>query len=209
MKCLLEIRYLSGYSKPPANWSFGIIFVILLVMSMISQQHKNKSVLLFLPAQNFNEHEFIIVSNSLNTAGLKAFIVSDASFLCIGSNGLKVKNDVQLFNVHESNFAGFIIIGGSGTREYWNNLTLQNIAKRFVLNRKPIGALCCAPVILAKAGLLTEPATCFVDDRKSLEREGVAFVNSSVVKSQKIITGQDPASSGEFIKIFLQELSKN
>ncbi len=178
-------------------------------MSMISQQHKNKSVLLFLPALNFNEHEFLIVSNSLNTAGLKAFIVSDASFLCLGSNGLKVKNDVQLYNVHESNFSGFIIIGGSGTREYWNNLTLQNIAKRFVLNKKPVGALCCAPIILAKAGLLTEPATCFVDDRKALEREGIVFVNSPVVKSQKIITGQDPASSGEFIKTFLHELSKN
>lgn len=178
-------------------------------MSMISQQHKNKSVLLFLPAQNFNEHEFLIISNSLNSAGLKTFIVSDTSFLCIGSNGLKVKNDVHLFNVHESNFAGFIIIGGSGTREYWNNLTLQNIAKRFVLNKKPVGALCCAPIILAKAKLLTEPATCFVDDKKALEREGVAFVNSSVVNSQKIITGQDPASSGEFIKIFLHELSKN
>ncbi len=178
-------------------------------MSMTTQQHKNKSILLFLPAQNFNEHEFIIVSNSLTTAGLKAFIVSDASFLCIGSNGLKVKNDVQLFNVHESNFAGFIIIGGSGTREYWNNLTLQNIAKRFVLNKKPVGALCCAPVILAKAGLLTEPATCFVDDRKALEREGVIFLNSPVVKNQNIITGQDPASSGEFVKTFLHELSKN
>lgn len=176
-------------------------------MSIINQQHKNKSVLLFLPAQNFNEHEFLIVSNTLNSAGLKVFIASDASFLCIGSNGLKVKNDVQLFNVHESNFAGFIIIGGSGTREYWNNLTLQNIAKRFVLNKKPVGALCCAPIILAKAGVLTEPATCFVDDKKALEREGVAFVNSSVVKRQNIITGQDPASSGEFIKIFLHELS--
>lgn len=177
-------------------------------MSMISQQHKNKSVLLFLPAQNFNEHEFLIVSNSLYAAGYKTFIVSDSSFLCVGSNGLKVKNDVQLFNAHESNFAGFIIIGGSGTRNYWDNSSLQNIAKKFALNKKPVGALCCAPVILAKAGLLTEPATCFADDRKALEREGVEFVNSPVVANRKIVTGQDPASSTEFVNRFIHELSK-
>ncbi|MDP2037287.1 MAG: DJ-1/PfpI family protein [Ignavibacteria bacterium] len=175
---------------------------------MISQQHKNNSVLLFLPAQNFNEHEFLIVSNSLDVAGYKAFIVSDSSFLCVGSNGLKVKNDVQLFNAHESNFAGFIIIGGSGTRNYWNNLSLQNIAKKFALNKKPVGALCCAPVILAKAGLLTEPATCFIDDKTALEREGVEFVNSQVVTNRKIVTGQDPASSSEFVNTFIHELSK-
>ena len=178
-------------------------------MSMISQQHKKKSVLLFLPAQNFNEHEFLIVSNSLDAAGYKAFIVSDSSFLCTGSNGLKVKNDVQLCNAHESNFAGFLIIGGSGTRNYWDNLSLQSLAKKFALNKKPVGALCCAPVILAKAGLLTEAATCFVDDRKALEREGVEFANSPVVANRKIITGQDPSSSSEFVKAFIHELTNS
>jgi protease I len=177
-------------------------------MSINLQQHKRKSVLIFLPAQNFNEHEFLIVSNSLETAGYQRFIVSDSSFLCVGSGGLKVKNDVQLFNACEGNFAGLIIIGGSGTREYWNNQSLQNLAKKFTLSKKPVGALCCAPIILAKAGLLTEASTCYPDDIKALEREGVEFQNSPVINSGKIVTGQDPASSTEFINTFLHVLSK-
>ncbi|MEW6652592.1 MAG: DJ-1/PfpI family protein [Bacteroidota bacterium] len=177
-------------------------------MKIENQPHKKRSVLIFLPAQNFNEHEFLIISNSLETAGWQKFIVSDSSFLCVGSNGLKVKNDVLLFNAHEGSFAGFIIIGGSGTRNYWSNSALQNLAKKFALKNKPVGAICSAPVILAKAGLLTESATCFPDDKKALEREGVEFKNLPVVKLNKIITGQDPASSSEFINTFLYELSR-
>ena len=177
-------------------------------MSRELQKHKAKSVLVFLPAQNFNEEEFLIISNTLENSGYQKFIVSDSSFLCVGFNGLKVKNDVLLFNAHESNFAGFLIAGGSGTGNYWNNSSLQNLAKKFASKNKPIGAICSAPIILAKTGLLFEKATCFFDDKKYLEKEGIEFVNLPVVKNGKIITAQEPASSYEFIKTFLFELPK-
>ena len=176
---------------------------------MITTNYKNQSVLLFLPATDFNEQEYLIVSDSLEKTGVKTFIVSDSNFLCVGSNGLKVKNDVQLYNVHESNFGGFIIIGGKGTRNYWNNKPLQLIAQRFAKNKKPIGAICSAPIVLAKAGLIEKAATCYPDDIKELEREGVQFKNCPVISEKKIVTGQDPASSNEFIKAFLYELSQN
>lgn len=176
---------------------------------MMTINYKNRSVLLFLPANDFNEQEYLIIANSLTKAGIKIFIVSDASSLCIGSNGLKVKNDIQLYNVHESNFGGLIIVGGKGTRNYWNNESLQSIAKKFVQSKKTVGAICSAPIILAKAGLIKSAATCYNDDIKELEREGVQFKNSSVYSENKIVTGKDPVSSDEFIKTFLYELSKN
>ena len=174
----------------------------------MTSNHKNRSVLLFLPATDFTEQEYLIISDALTKAGIKIFIASDSNFLCIGSNGLKVKNDIQLYNVHESNFGGLIIVGGKGTRNYWDNKTLQLIAQKFVKNKKTVGAICSAPIILAKAGLITK-ATCYVDDIKALECEGVQFQNDPVVSENKIITGRDPVSSCEFAKTFLYELSKN
>jgi protease I len=176
---------------------------------MMTANYKNRSVLLFLPATDFNEQEYLIISNSLKKVGIKIFVVSDSGFLCIGSNGMKVKNDVQLYNVHENNFGGLIIVGGKGTRNYWNNKTLQLIAQRFARNKRIIGAICSAPIILAKAGLITSAATCYPDDAKELEREGISFKSSSVVSENKIVTGQDPVSSLEFVRTFLDELSKN
>jgi protease I len=169
----------------------------------------SNSILLILPSQNFNEEEYLVTSDSLGKAGIKIFIASDSNFLCVGSNGLKVKNDVQLYNIHESNFAGLILIGGKGMRSYWNNSILHSIVRKFVKSKKPVGAICSAPIILAKAGVLTECSTCYPDDRPELEKMGIGYKDESVVSSKKIITAKDPASTKEFIKTFLYELSKN
>jgi len=169
----------------------------------------NRSVLIILPAQDFNEQEYLIIINALERSHVKVFIASDAYALCSGSNGLKVKNDMQLYNIHESNFGGIIFIGGSGVRNYWNNSHLHSIARKFHLKKKPVGAICAAPIILAKAGIITECATCYPDDKKELERTGVEYKDNPIIISNNIVTAKDPSSVGEFIKIFLNELAKN
>ncbi len=165
------------------------------------------SVLLILPAQNFNEEEYLVTSNSLNKAGIKIFIASDANFLCVGSNGLKVKNDIQFYNIHESNFGGLILIGGKGTRDYWNHPVLISTVQKFVKNKKTVGAICSAPIILAKAGVITGSATCYPDDKCELEKNGVNYKDEPVVSVKKIITARDPAAASEFINTFLYEFS--
>ncbi|MEW6703211.1 MAG: DJ-1/PfpI family protein [Bacteroidota bacterium] len=166
-----------------------------------------KSVLLIIPAQNFNEEEYLVILNGLERANIKVFIASDSHSLCVGSNGLKVKNDIQLYNIHESNFSGLILIGGSGMRNYWNNTIIQLTARKFAENKKPLGAICSAPVILAKAGLLSGCATCFPDYRRELEREGIDYKDVQVVTQKNIITAQNPSAAAEFVKTFLYELA--
>ncbi len=168
-----------------------------------------KSVLLIVPAQNFNEEEYLIIKNSLERSGVAVFIASDSNFLCVGSNGLKIKNDVQLYNIHESNFNGLILVGGSGMREYWNNGAIQNASKKFAANKKPVAAICSAPIILARAGILTGNAACYPDDKNDLEREGINYSSVPVVTQKNIITAQNPAATPEFMKAFLYELLKN
>lgn len=170
--------------------------------------NKKNSVLIFLPEKDFNEQEYLIISNHLLKSNYKNFIVSDSTSVCVGSNGMKVKNDVQLYNVHHENFSGLIIVGGNGTRNYWNNKLLQSIVKKFYDNKKIIGAICSAPVVLAKAGLLKEKATCFIDDKKELEKEGIEFQNTPVYVENKIVTAQNPQASSEFIFTFLSLSAK-
>lgn len=167
-----------------------------------------KSVLLVLPASGFNEQEFLVISGAIEKANLNLFIASDSHSLCVGSEGLKVKNDVQLYNVHESNFAGLIFIGGKGVKDYWNIPSLLNIARKFNGKSKLIGAICSAAVIPAKAGVVEFCATCYPDDKKELERQGIQFKDEPVVQSKNIITGRDPLAASEFVKLFLHELSK-
>lgn len=176
---------------------------------MITENYKNRSVLLFLPVNDFNEQEYLVIVGALCKANLKVFVVSDANNLCVGSNGLKVKNDIQLYNTNNNNFGGFIIVGGNGTRGYWNNKHLHSIVQKFVDSKKIVGAICSAPIILAKAGVLKGSATCFPTDCKELEKNGIHVSDYSVVRSGNIITAKAPSSSDEFIKAFIYALVGN
>ncbi len=92
---------------------------------------QNKSILIFLPKEDFNEIEFLIIRNEIGKFGFRIFIVSDAVNFCIGNSGLKVKNDIQLENVNPKNFSAIILIGGNGIKIYFQNKILTNKLKLF------------------------------------------------------------------------------
>jgi protease I len=170
----------------------------------------NKSILLILPASDFNEQEYLIIYNILINKGFKVFIASDAHTICTGKNGLKVKNDVNFFNMREANFAALLFIGGSGVKNYWDNISLHLLAKKFQQSKKTIGAICSAPVIIARGSLLNGiNATCYPEDKRELERGGAVYIDSPVVASKKIITAQGPQAAQEFADCFINEISKS
>jgi protease I len=164
----------------------------------------NNSILFFVPASHFNEAEFLTSRDYAEKAGFKVFITSDARGLCVGQNGLKVKADVNLNNVNANNFAAFVLIGGAGAREYGGNRTLHKIAAGFNAKEKTIAAICSAPVILAKAGILNGiTATCFVEDKADLLSGGADYKDTPLVIRKNIITANNPAVSSQFAEAVL------
>jgi len=168
-----------------------------------------KSILLILPAENFNEQEYLLVKNAFEKSHYKIFIASDSYALCTGGSGMKVRADVSFYNMHENNFAAVVFIGGSGVKNYWDNPTLHLIAESFNKNRKPVAAICSAPVILAKAGLLSNiEATCYPADKKMLENGGCIFKDAPVVAAKNIITANGPAAAVEFTHAVIGHIVK-
>ncbi len=168
-----------------------------------------RSILLILPADNFNEQEFLTVKNVLVRKKFNIFIASDAHTLCIGSDGLRVRADVNLYNMHVQNFAAVVYIGGEGVRNYWNNLMLQKIASDFNKANKIVAAICSAPVILAKAGVLSDrDVTCYYADKKEIEKTKLNYKDQPVVVCGNIITAQSPETSSEFANVIVSHLSK-
>ena len=169
----------------------------------------SKSVLLIVPAVDFNEQEYLTVYGELIKNGFKIFIASDAHTICTGSNGLKVKNDVNFFNMREANFGAVVFIGGHGVRNYWDNQSLHVIAKKFLAAKKIVAAICSAPVIIARAGILDGiNASCFPEDKREIERERGIYSDAPVTVAKKIITAQGPASAKEFVLRIINELNK-
>jgi len=168
-----------------------------------------KSILIFLPSLHFSGIEFFTTKRILEKNDINTFIASDANYLCISETGQKVKADVNLFNIHENNFNGIVFIGGSGARNYWDNSLLHKAAIRFNKSGKIIAAICSAPVILAKAGILNRiSATCFYEDKLELINKGIDYKDLPVVIIGNIITANGPNSAGFFAESIIELLNR-
>jgi len=169
----------------------------------MSSVNKN-SVLLFLPAKDFNEEEYSIVRKLLLKYGKNIFITSDDHYVCSGSKGMKVKSDISFFNINIKNFAALVLIGGKGNKAYWDNEKLHNITKNFNDAQKIIGAICSAPVILAKAGILqNKTATCYYEDKNELINLEINYQNRAVVIDKNIVTSNGSQSAAQFTEAVL------
>jgi protease I len=162
------------------------------------------SFLVFLPKKDFNEEEFTIVRNKLLKSGKNIFITSDDHFACAGSKGMKVKSDTNFYNVNVNNFSGLILIGGSGSRNYWKNEALHKIIKKFFDGKKVVAAICSSPVTLAKAGILqNKMATCYSEDKMELINAGIDYQDKKVVVDGNVVTANDSRSALQFAETVL------
>ena len=169
----------------------------------MSSSTKN-SVLIFLPKKGFNEEEYNIVRARLLKARKQVFITSDDHSVCSGSKGMKVKSDTSFLNVNVNNFSSLILIGGSGSRNYWKNESLHKIIKKFFEAKKVIAAICSSPVILANAGILQDKkATCFSEDKMELINAGIDYQDRNVVVDEHIVTANDSKSALQFSEAVL------
>jgi len=167
-------------------------------------ENKKNSFLIFLPKKDFNEEEYTVVRNRILKAGKQIFITSDDQFSCSGSKGMKVKSDTSFYNVNVNNFRAFILIGGSGSRNYWKNETLHKIIRKFFDAKKIIAAICSSPITLAKAGILqSKKATCYEEDKMELINSGIDYQDKNVVVDENVVTANDARTALQFAETIL------
>ena len=166
--------------------------------------YTKNSILIFLPANNFSEEEYQIINRVFTKAGKQVFISSDSNTVCSGDRGLKVKADIEFYNVNEKNFSAIVLIGGKGSKDYWDNENLHKIVKDFKSSGKLVSAICSAPIILARAGLLSKlSATCWSEDKYELINLDVQYQARNVVIEKNIITADGPRSAEQFAESIL------
>jgi protease I len=177
---------------------------------MAQNTYTKNSILIFLPAKNFSEEEYQVINRVFVKAGKQVFISSDSNTICSGDKDLKVKADTNIYNVNVNNFSAFVLIGGKGSKDYWDNENLHRIVKDFKSSGKIVSAICSAPVILARAGLLSNfPATCWSEDKNELIKSGIQYQDRSVVVEKNVITANGPRSAEQFAESVLNMIKSN
>ena len=150
-----------------------------------------RAVLVYLPQQLFNEQEFEPALRRLSLAGIETRLVAADSGVAVSMSQLVVRLDLALRDVNAADYAGLVLIGGSGAALYWDDSLLQAKCREFAANGKVVAAIGIAPVTLARAGVLKGRKATALRDRTVvdwLRQAGAQFCFKGVVVDRNIIT---------------------
>ncbi len=168
----------------------------------------NKKILFIIAGKNFRDIEYFKPREILENSGVDIKVASNirAGEFARGSDGGEVKIDFNINEVNVPDFDLIIFVGGPGALECLDNEESYEIAREAVELKKKLAAICIAPVILAKAGVLrNKKAVVWHNEMnkeaiKILEEKGVNFVNKTVVEDGDIITAVGPDAAEDFGK---------
>jgi len=164
---------------------------------------------LFVIAQHsFQDQEFAIPLQALREFGVQCQVASLERGFATGKFGAQVAVDLSLSEAVGLDFDAVVFVGGSGAIAFQENEKVWQIAQRNFQNGKIVAAICIAPTILAKAGVLQgKSATVWNGDGQQnafIENHGAKFVDKTMVVDQNVITANGP----EAAEIFAQEILK-
>lgn len=150
-------------------------------------------------ADGFEEIEALAPVDFLKRAGVEVLTVGVTGKNPCGAHGIRVEADVVLEDISlDDNVEGVILPGGMPGADNLNNCVEVHKAIDFCNGKgKIISAICAAPFVLGKRGLLKgKKATCFPGFEQYLE--GATVENDGVVKDGNIITARGAGVAWEF-----------
>jgi 4-methyl-5(b-hydroxyethyl)-thiazole monophosphate biosynthesis len=161
---------------------------------------------LVLMAQGFEEMELSSIVDILRRGNISVTIAGLSSGLITGSRGIKIQPDVLLDSIDEL-FDIIILPGGSpGYINLGNDKRVLDLVNRYYSEGKIVAAICAAPSVLAKAGILEKKKATIFNGMEDLLKNA-KYVNQTVVEDQNIITSQGPGTSIEFALTILLRLT--
>jgi 4-methyl-5(b-hydroxyethyl)-thiazole monophosphate biosynthesis len=155
-------------------------------------------VYLFL-ADGFEEVEALTIVDVLRRAGVALKTVSVMKDLTVtGAHGVAIVAD-ELFEDADCVQCEMIILpgGGPGTQRLLAHEGLKRLLTDFAAAGKRIAAICAAPMVLAKHGLLKGRKATIYDGMED-ELANAEYVKEAVVTDGQFITSRGPGTAMSF-----------
>lgn len=150
-------------------------------------------------ANGFEEIEALTVADLLRRAEIQIKTVSIMEDkLVYGAHGIGVEADILFKEGLYDKCAMLILPGGMpGTTNLCNHRELNEELKEFAAAGKPVAAICAAPMVLAKAGLLQGHEATIYEGMEE-ELTGAVHRSDKVVVSGNVITSKGPGTAMDF-----------
>ena len=149
--------------------------------------------------ERYRDEELFDTRAVLESSGHHVVVASTRSGECPGSRGGHVRPDGLLGAQRASDYDAVVFVGGGGCKLLWHDGDALRLAREAAGAGKVLGAICLAPVILARAGVLEgRSATVAGTEAKTIVACGATYAGPGVTVDGRIVTANGPKSSTLF-----------
>lgn len=159
-------------------------------------------------AEGFEEIEAVTIVDLLRRAGIEVVTAGLEPGPVTGSHGIVVAPDTTLDAVLDQAFDMVALPGGMpGAANLAADARLLGFLRRLADDGRFTAAICAAPGVLAKAGLLAgKRATSYPGFLTPASAPGTILSESPVVEDGKVITSRGPGTAMDFALALVEQL---
>jgi 4-methyl-5(b-hydroxyethyl)-thiazole monophosphate biosynthesis len=158
-------------------------------------------------AAGFEELEAVTILDVLRRGGVEVTSASLTDSLPVkGSRGITLAADATLDSLDLAAFDALVLPGGGrGTEALAADERVLGAVRAFDQDERFVAAICAAPTVLAKAGVLSgRRATCYPTCSAEL---GESYDEAPVIADGHIITSQGPGTAMLFSLVLVQHFA--
>jgi protease I len=158
-----------------------------------------KKIVMVIGQNDYRDEELLQPKEIFEKQGLEVSVASTSLDICKGALGAEVKPDILVKDIKVNDFDAIVFVGGQGAVQYWNDALAHKLAQDSLSANKIVAAICIAPVILAKAGLLKgKRATVWATEAGQILCNGAQYTKKNVEIDGNIITAAGPFAARQF-----------
>lgn len=157
------------------------------------------TALLVIAPHTFRDEEYSEPKEVLERRGVRTVTASTKVGMCTGKLGMVAHAEIALHEARATDYDAVIFIGGGGAQVFFDDPAAHDLARDALTRQSIVGAICIAPSILARAGLLSGvDATCFASQATDLREHGARYREDPVVRDGQIVTASGPDAATSF-----------
>jgi 4-methyl-5(b-hydroxyethyl)-thiazole monophosphate biosynthesis len=159
-------------------------------------------------AEGFEEIEAVTIIDLLRRAGIDVVTAALEPGPVTGSHGIEMTPDTHLDAALEQHFDMVALPGGMpGAANLGDDARLLVLLRLLADSGRYTAAICAAPGVLAKAGLLAgKRATSYPGFLSPDNAPGTVLLEDAVVEDGKVITSRGPGTAMDFALTLIQRL---
>jgi 4-methyl-5(b-hydroxyethyl)-thiazole monophosphate biosynthesis len=146
-------------------------------------------------AEGFEEIEAVCLIDVLRRAKIEVIVAGVGAMNIAGAHDIQIQTECLLSEINSKDLDMILLPGGwGGTKALADDPDILRLLEEMDADKKLIGAICAAPFVLNKAGVLKHNYTCYPSVEEQIREEGYTQEHN-VVTDGNIMTSRGPGTA--------------